>query len=135
MKYRNNQSLRYTRITLAGIVFVTIVLSAIATPAMAAAPAAGPDCGGVQTAIEYNCTAGDNPIYGLAKGFMQILAALAGIVIVGAIIVGGIGYASARDDKGQIAKSIDIIRNAIIALLLFIGMGAILNALIPGGIL
>jgi len=119
----------YSRLTILGVLFFVAALSLVASPVMAA------DCSGVTTAIEYNCTAESNPIYGLAKGFMQILAALAGIVIVGAIIVGGIGYASARDDKGQIAKSIDIIRNAIIALLLFIGMGAILNALIPGGVL
>lgn len=126
MKYFKNL---YSRSLLAGILVSVIALNVAAAPVMAA------DCSGVTTAIEYNCTAEANPIYGLAKGLLQILAALAGIVIVGAIIVGGIGYASARDDKGQIAKSIDIIRNAIIALLLFIGMGAILNALIPGGIL
>jgi hypothetical protein len=58
-----------------------------------------------------------------------------GVVVVGAIVVGGIAYASAQDNKAQIEKGIDIIRNAIIGLLLFIGMSAILNFIIPGGII
>lgn len=95
---------------------------------------AGEKCGDVDVSIEVGCSGSGNPIFDYAKGFMAVLSVLVGVVVVGAIAVGGIGYASASNDKGQVQKSVEIIRNAVIGLLLYIGMAAILNALVPGGL-
>lgn len=111
-----------------------VVFGLFLAAAVPAAVSAGETCGGVETAIAVDCGADANPIYAYAKGIIRFLAVVIGIVVVGAIAVGGIAYASARGDKGQVAKGLDIIRNAIIGLLLFIGMSAILNFIIPGGL-
>lgn len=114
-----------------------IPVAAALSFSFAAVPAvvsAGDKCGDVDVSIEVGCSGSGNPIFDYAKAFMAVLSVLVGVVVVGAIAVGGIGYASASNDAGQVKKSIEIIRNAIIGLLLFIGMAAILNALVPGGL-
>lgn len=114
--------------------------------AMAPAAFAGETCGstgnpndeggsGVPIAIDVDCGGDANPIYAYAKGIIKFLALGVGILVVGMIIFGGIAYASARGDSGQVEKAKMIILNAIIVLLLFIFMSAILNFIIPGGIL
>lgn len=90
---------------------------------------------GVPIAIKVGCSGSGNPIYDYAKGFIRFLTAGVGIVVVGAIIFGGITYASARGDQSQTQKGIEIITNAVIALVIFLLMAAILNFIIPGGLL
>ncbi|MEX0919562.1 MAG: hypothetical protein WDZ32_00275, partial [Candidatus Saccharimonadales bacterium] len=58
-----------------------------------------------------------------------------GIVAVGMIIVGGVQYAAARDNPQAIEGAKKRISNAVIGLILFMFMAAIMNFLIPGGIL
>lgn len=87
-----------------------------------------------EVAVGVGCSGSGNPIYDYARGVMAFLALGVGIVVVGALIFGGIAYASASGDKGQVEKAKEIIMNAIIGLLLFIGMAAILNFVIPGGL-
>lgn len=77
----------------------------------------------------------DNPIIIMLRGFVQFLAAGIGLAVVGGIIYGGIVYMTARANAGQIEKAQGIIRSAIIGLLLYIFMFALINFLIPGGIL
>lgn len=77
----------------------------------------------------------DNPIFTLLKGILQFMAAGVGLAVVGGIIWGGYLFLTARGNSGQVEKGIEAIRNAIIALFLFLFMFAILNFLIPGGIL
>lgn len=55
------------------------------------------------------------------------------VVLIG-IIYGAVMYASAGGNEAQTKKAIGIIRNAVIALLLYFGMWAILQYLIPGGV-
>jgi hypothetical protein len=76
----------------------------------------------------------DNPIINILKGFAQFLAVGVGLAVVGGIIFGGFTYMTARADAGQTQKGEEIIRNAIIGLLLYIFMFALLNWVIPGGI-
>lgn len=77
----------------------------------------------------------DNPIFTILRGVLQFMAAGVGLAVVGGIIWGGFLFLTARGNSGQVEKGIDAIRNAIIALFLFLFMFAILNFLIPGGIL
>lgn len=65
---------------------------------------------------------------------INILTVGVGILAVGAIVYAGFLYATARDDSGQVKKSIEIITNTVIGLLIYVFMFAILNFLIPGGI-
>ncbi len=66
---------------------------------------------------------------------INTLSAVAGVVIVGSVIVGGIQYSMSADDPQAVAKSKSRIINALIALLMFVFGYGILNYLIPGGIL
>ena len=76
-----------------------------------------------------------NPIIIYLKGIVQFLAAGIGLAVVGGIVYGGLVYMTARANPGQIQKAEEILRSAIIGLLLYIFMFALLNFLIPGGIL
>lgn len=66
---------------------------------------------------------------------INILSALAGIAIAISIAYGGIEYSMSGSDPQKVSAAKDRIRNAIIALIFFIFGFAILNYLIPGGLL
>lgn len=67
--------------------------------------------------------------------FINILAAVVGIVIVVMIVWGGIQYTMSRDNPQQTAAAKEHIKNAILALVVYIFSIALLNWLVPGGIL
>lgn len=67
--------------------------------------------------------------------FINVLSALAAIAVVAAIIYGGIQYSSAGSDPQKVSAAKVRIRNAIIALIFFIFGYAILNWLVPGGVM
>lgn len=69
-----------------------------------------------------------------AYPFINFLAALVGLVVVISIIIGGIQYGSSAGDPQAAAAARKRIQNAIIALVTFIFLYALLNFLIPGGI-
>jgi hypothetical protein len=76
-----------------------------------------------------------NAIYTWLILIIRFLSAGVGIAVVGGIVYGGIMYMTARDNAGQTQKAITIIVNAVIGLLLYIFLFAIINFLVPGGIL
>lgn len=105
---------------------------------------AGNTCGGVDTAFDFNCPDNidedsgeleNNPIYALLLTGINILAGGVGVAVVAFIIWGSILYASADGKSDQVQKGVSYIVNAIIGLVLFIAMYAIINFLVPGGIL
>lgn len=61
------------------------------------------------------------------------LAIGVGTVVVIMVIVGAIQYMTASGSQDQAKKGIKTIRNAIVALLLYLVMWALLNFLVPGG--
>jgi hypothetical protein len=65
---------------------------------------------------------------------IKFLSAGVGVVVTIMIIIGGIQYSSAGSDPQKITAAKRKIMNALIALLLYIMLFAILNWLIPGGI-
>ena len=67
--------------------------------------------------------------------FIVFMSALVSVAVVASIIIGGIQYSSSAGDPGKAAAAKDRIRNAIIALIVFIALDAMLNFLLPGGIL
>lgn len=67
--------------------------------------------------------------------FINVLSALAGVVIAASIAYGGIQYSMAGSDPQKVSAAKARIRNAIIALLFFIFGYGFLNFLVPGGLL
>ncbi len=73
-------------------------------------------------------------IYYYVNPFVNFLAALVGVAVVASIIIGGIQYSSSGGDPSKASAAKNRIRNAIIALVAFILLWAMLNFLIPGGL-
>ena len=95
-------------------------------------PSAG--CGGIETSIiDCNSNSG-NPVIGIMLTIINFLAVGVGIAVVGGIIWGGMIYASSNGDSSKVQQAKTIIVNAVIGLLLFIFMYAIINYLVPGGL-
>lgn len=106
---------------------MSIVVATLYQPAVMAA-----DCGGVETAIDFNCGGGDGPVSSLIIGIINAMIPVVGIVIVIVIVIAGIMISTARGNQAQVNKGLDYIRNAIIGLVLFIFMQAILRFVVPG---
>lgn len=66
---------------------------------------------------------------------VNFLAAGVGLAVVAGIVFGAVTYATAAGSADQAKKGIGYITNAVIALLLFVFMYAIINFLVPGGLL
>jgi hypothetical protein len=66
---------------------------------------------------------------------INVLSAVAGMVIIFSIMFAGFQYMTAQDNSGQIQQARQRIIWAITAMLVFIFMYAMLNFLIPGGVL
>jgi hypothetical protein len=85
-----------------------------------------------------NCNGGecinDNYIVIMAKWIVNILSAVVGVVVVGAIVFAGIQYSSSAGDPGKTAQAKNRIINAIIALIAYMFLFVALQWLIPGGL-
>ena len=77
----------------------------------------------------------DNPIITYLKSIINFLAIGVGLVTAISIVIGGFQFMSSRDNPQSIQAAQKRIWNGVIALLLFIFMYAILNFLVPGGLI
>lgn len=93
-------------------------------------------CGGAKTEI-VSCdeAAGLGAIASIIKTVIMIVTILIGIVATGGITYAAILYAGARDNKGQVEEAMTIIRNVVIGLILYGFTVALINWLIPGGVI
>lgn len=66
---------------------------------------------------------------------INLLAALVGLAVTISLVIGGIQYGSSAGDPQKVTAAKNRIRNAIIALVTFIFLYALLNFLVPGGLL
>jgi hypothetical protein len=66
---------------------------------------------------------------------IRILSIGVGVVVIGSVIFAGIQYVTSAGDPQNTAKAIERIRNTVIALVLYIFAYALLNWLIPAGLL
>ena len=111
------------------------------TPEDACINSGGPaqQSSGERNEIEADCTidstAANCGITRYLVLFINVLSVLAGIVIAASIAWGGIEYSMSGSDPQKVSAAKDRIRNAIIALVFFIFGYAILNYLVPGGVL
>ena len=87
----------------------------------------------VTTLFDWQCS-GDNGILSLVATLLNWLAVgVAAAVLIG-IVYGAIIYATAAGDESKAKHGIEIIRNAVIALILYALMWSFLQFLIPGGL-
>jgi len=67
--------------------------------------------------------------------FIKFLSAIVAIVVVASVIIGGIQYSTSADDPGAVTAAKKRIMNALLALALYVFTFAILQYLVPGGVI
>lgn len=75
-----------------------------------------------------------NPIIVFLKDLLKVITGLVGLAAVGGVLWGAMLYITARANSGQVEKAKIVIINAIIGILLFVFLFAILQFLVPGGV-
>lgn len=123
-----------------GILFTATFVSAALAPAAFAS-----DCpdGQVHVSVTFpgsgNCISGDAASGGVimtyARYIIAFLGGAVGLAVILMIVFAGVQYITAGGNAGQVAAAKNRIQNALIGLLLYVLMFAILNYLIPGGII
>lgn len=99
----------------------------------------------IKTAFQFNgtnclpknkdaTTVAENPIWKMLIDFMKVVSGLVGVAVAAGVIYGGILWSTASGNEGQTRKAITVISNAILGLLMYIMMFAIINFLVPGGL-
>jgi hypothetical protein len=83
--------------------------------------------------IDKNAPGG--PIFAYVRQLIQLLSGAVGIIVVLMLVIGGFQYITSAGDPGQVKSAKSRITNAITGLVLFVLMFALLNYLIPGGII
>ncbi|GHU07579.1 hypothetical protein FACS189431_2370 [Alphaproteobacteria bacterium] len=91
-------------------------------------------CNGQETFFEWTNSNGECGIIPVIIQIFNWLAIGVSIIVVLMVIVGAIRYMTAGGNQEGAKKGIAMIRNAIIALVLYMVMWALLNFLVPGGI-
>jgi hypothetical protein len=107
-------------------------------------PANGSVCGKgtntVTVSFDFGCLGSSysgaelNPILDVAYAIFRFLSAGVGLLVIGSVIIAGIQYSASRGNPQATQASIKRITNAIIGLLIYIFMFAILNFIVPGGL-
>ena len=123
------------------VMAVGLCLSAalVSTPVYAeegSSDGGGSKCGDTASFFDWGCNdgGGDNQILNVLGTILNWLAVGVSVAVLIGIVYGAVMYASAGGNEAQTKKAIGIIRNAIIALILYFAMWAILQYLIPGGV-
>jgi hypothetical protein len=90
----------------------------------------------IRTKFNLGCSGRvDSPIKDLAYALISFLSAGVGVVIVIAIIVAGIRYSTSEGNPEATMQAKRSIQNALIGLVIYIFAFAIINYLVPGGLL
>ncbi|MFZ2545321.1 MAG: hypothetical protein WAW80_05065 [Candidatus Saccharimonadales bacterium] len=108
----------------------------IATPIATVDAASGTKCGSTKTQL-IGCEGktGVGSINNLISIAVNVMTVIIGIIAVGGLAYAAILYASARDSESQTGQAITIIRNIVIGILLYGFTIALINWLIPGGVI
>ena len=97
---------------------------------------AGSECGGTQTQlVSCDSEAGVAAINDLISIALLVLTVIIGVVAVGALAYAGIIYASSKDNQSQVDEAKTLIRNVVVGLLFYVFTIAIINWLVPGGVI
>jgi len=110
------------------------VLSAAASFYPAASSFAA-SCGSTPTFFNWGCPGGTGEqITPVLKQILNWLAVGVTIAVIGGVIYGAVLYTSSGGNQEQAKKAMGIIRNAVVALVMYFAMFAFLNWLVPGGL-
>lgn len=116
--------------------FALLAVLVVGSSPVLAADANSGKCGDTKTQfIKCDSETGVATIGDLIKIVISVMTVLIGIVATGGIAYAAILYASARDNQSQVEEAIAIIRNIVIGILLYGFTIAIINWLIPGGVI
>jgi hypothetical protein len=124
---KHKSELIYTLLSLFVAGFILVGMPALVS--------AGTTCGGdnaVKTGIDLGCRAQGNPVNDLLFAAVRFLTAGVGVVIVAAVIVGGIQYITSQGEPQKQAAARMRVISAGLALLLFLFTFALLQWLVPG---
>lgn len=99
-------------------------------PTPAPTPTTPGTCSSVSTNI-IRCAS----IPSVLNTIINFLAIGVGIAVVGGIVWGAMLYTTSNGDSGKTQQGITVIVNAVIGLIVFIFMYAIINFIVPGGVL
>lgn len=91
-------------------------------------------CGDIETTI-IDCSAEGGGILGILIQAVNILAAGVGIAALGGFVYAAVLYTTAGGSVEQTKKAITVITNVVIGMVAYGAMWAILNFLVPGGLL
>jgi hypothetical protein len=109
------------------------------TPPPPNCTAGGSCCGkpalAVQVSFDFGCKGIGNPILDALFAVIRFLSDGVGLVVIGSVIWGGVQYAASQGNPSETAKAIERIRSSLIALLIFIFGYALLDYIIPAGVL
>lgn len=92
------------------------------------------DKGGVETQFNFGCTGEGSPIVDFAYAFIRFLSFGVGLVLIASIIYAGIQYTSSTGNPEATAAAKDRILNAIVGLLFYMLIFALIQYLVPGGL-
>lgn len=95
-------------------------------------------CGDTKTqlvACDKGTKTGIGAINSLISTTLTILSVLVGVVAVGGLAYAGVLYATSADNANQVDSAKTIIRNIVIGLLMYVFTIAIVNWLVPGGVI
>lgn len=116
----------------------TLIIAVAATAALLFAPSVtrAAECGSgdhsVEVAIDVGCDSSKpNPIYDYLRAIIIFLGGAVGLAVVVTIIVAGIQYSASNGNPQNIAKAKDRIINAVIGLVLYLFLAAMLRYLVP----
>jgi hypothetical protein len=87
------------------------------------------------TSIDIGCEHHGNPIEALTFAIIKLLSDGVGLVIIASLILAGIQFTSSRGEPQATATAIKRVRANLTALLMFIFAYALLNYLVPAGVL
>jgi hypothetical protein len=82
-----------------------------------------------------NSQSSGGAIIGYLKALLKLLSIAVGAVVIMMIVIAGFQYIMSTADPARVKAAKDRLQNAIIALVLFLMMFAILSFIVPGGIL
>ena len=100
---------------------ITVLASTLLVAPSVSAASCGVDNNGqpISTFFNWNCPSGRDGITGIISAIFWIVSGLVAAACLGAIVFGGIRYSAANSNASAAKEGLDIIRNAVIALVLY----------------